>query len=300
MKKLYILFLLMSFSGLAQKNVTITKIIETGCPTPFVKSVELYVDGTVDFSTEVVLNYMQNGGPWAAIQIDVTGFGIISNKFIYIIRDVALMQAEFPSTTFETDNTQPGFNTIVVGTATNGDDGYQVVLNGNVVSQFGKTETDADLDTESNWNHNDAVAIRISGNPDLGTWNPADWQITAEDDLDANTSCQTAGATNLETYFNTLGGTYPLGSGSGWTLSSNEFTKSELFIFPNPVNNGLVNIKSNLSGDKNIELFDVMGRSVINTKLNTDVLDVRSLGSGLYLLKVTIEDRSSINKILIK
>ena len=223
MKKIYILFLLISFGGFAQ-NVTITKIIETGCATPFVKTVELYVDGTVNFANfgadalqntaddEVILNYMNNASSWAANQIDISALGTVTDTFVYIVRDIPLMQAEFPSTTFDATNT------VVVGTSTNGDDGYQIVLNGVVVSQFGKTETDADLDTDSNWNHNDAVATRLS-NPDLGTWNPSDWVITAEDDLDVNTSCQTAGATSLEVYFNTLGGNYPLGSGSGWTPS---------------------------------------------------------------------------------
>ena len=223
MKKLYFFFffLCVSLGGFAQ-NVTITKIIETGCATPFVKTVELYVDGTVNFANfgadalqntaddEVILNYMNNGSSWAANQIDISALGTVTDAFVYIVRNIPLMQAEFPSTTFDATNT------VVVGTSTNGDDGYQIVLNGVVVSQFGKTETDADLDTDSNWNHNDAVATRLS-NPDLGTWNPSDWVITAEDDLDVNTSCQTAGATSLEAYFNTLGGNYPLGSGSGWT-----------------------------------------------------------------------------------
>jgi len=221
MKKNYILFLLISFGGFAQ-NVTITKIIETACAAPYVKTVELYVDGTVNFANfgadttqntaddEVILNYMNNGAPWAANQIDISALGTVTDSFVYIVRDIALMEAEFPSTTFNASNT------VGTTTSTNGDDGYQIVLNGVVVSQFGKTETDADLDTDSNWNHNDAVATRLS-NPDLGTWNPSDWVITAEDDLDVNTSCQTAGATSLEAYFNTLGGNYPLGSGSGWT-----------------------------------------------------------------------------------
>tara|TARA_B110000114_G_scaffold118653_1_gene124305 strand:+ start:4583 stop:6301 length:1719 start_codon:yes stop_codon:yes gene_type:complete len=222
MKKLYFLFLIVSFSGFAQ-NVTITKVIEAGCPTPFVKTVELYVDGTVDFANfgtdttqntaddEIILNYMQNGAPWADNQIDISALGTVTDAFVYIVRDIALMQTEFPSTTFNASNS------VVTGTSTNGDDGYQIVLNGVVVSQFGKTETDADNDTDSNWNHNDAVATRLS-NPDLGTWNPSDWVITAENDLDDNTACQGVG-TNLETYFNTLAGNYPLGSGSGWTPS---------------------------------------------------------------------------------
>lgn len=223
MKKIYFLFLFISVGSFAQ-NVTITKIIETGCATPFVKTVELYVDGTVNFANfgadatpntaddEVILNYMNNGSPWAANQIDISALGTVTDAFVYIVRDIALMEAEFPSTTFNASNT------VVTATATNGDDGYQIVLNGVVVSQFGKTETDADLDTDSNWNHNDAVATRLS-NPDLGTWNPSDWVISAENDLDTNTSCQTGGATNLEAYFNTLGGNFPLGSGSGWTPS---------------------------------------------------------------------------------
>ena len=220
MKKIYILFLLISFGGFAQ-NVTITKIIETGCATPYVKTVELYVDGTVNFANfgddalkntvddEVILNYMSNGSSWAANQIDISALGTVTDAFVYIVRNIPLMQAEFPSTTFDATNT------VVVLTSTNGNDGYQIVLNGVVVSQFGKTETVAENDTDSNWNHLDAVATRLS-NPDLGTWNPMDWVITAVNDLDANTACQGVG-TNLETYFNTLGGNYPLGSGSGWT-----------------------------------------------------------------------------------
>ena len=195
-------------------NVTITKIIETGCPSPYLKTVELYVDGTVDFANDdVELNYMQNGGAWGTPTLDISSLGEVSDSFIYVVRDIALMQAEFPSTTFDSSNTA------VVSTSTSGDDGYQVVLNGVIVSQFGRTGTDADNDTQSNWNHNDAVSVRLS-NPDLGTWNPSDWIITPENDLDSHTFCQ--GGEGLEGYFDDLGGNYPLGSGSGWTPTGNE------------------------------------------------------------------------------
>lgn len=221
MKKIYLLLLgLFSLTTFSQ-NVTITKIIETGCPSSsgFLKSVELYVDGTVDFASEVTLNYMQNGAPWADNQIDISALGVQTDSFVYLVRDIAVMQAEFPSTTFDASNT------VVVSTSTNGDDGYQVVLNGTVVSQFGKTETDADNDTDSNWNHNDAVATRLDGVPDVGTWDSTHWDITPENDLDDHTACQGAGVSpNLETYFATLGGTFPLGSGSGWTPTGNVCT----------------------------------------------------------------------------
>ena len=209
MKKNYILFtfLVLSFVSFAQ-NVTITKIIETDCGAPYVKSVELYVDGTVDFSTEVVLNYMQNGDPWSNIQIDVSSFGTISNKFIYIVRDIALMQAEFPGTTFDASNT------IEEGSrSTNGDDGYQIVLNGAVVSQFGKTETDADDDTI--WEHDDSVVSRKSGTVDTGAWDETHWDYSGKNSTDGSTACK--GGDGVEAFLASLGGTYPLGSGSGWT-----------------------------------------------------------------------------------
>jgi hypothetical protein len=84
------------------------------------------------------------------------------------------------------------------------------------------------------------------------------------------------------------------------SLSLKDFSESELAIYPNPVNNGLVNIKSTLSGLKNVELFDILGRNVLQTQLSGATLDVSSVGSGLYLLKVSIADRSSTTKLIIK
>jgi hypothetical protein len=87
----------------------------------------------------------------------------------------------------------------------------------------------------------------------------------------------------------------------GATLSiDTNFTKEELSIYPNPTNNGLVTIKSQGSSVKNITLFDMLGRSVLQTKLNSDVLDVRAIKSGLYLLQVSIGDRASTSKLMIK
>lgn len=222
MKQLYFLLLFISFTTFSQ-NVTITKVIESGCASPFVKTVELYVDGTVNFATDVTMNYMQNGAPWADNQIDVSGLGTITDSFVYLVRDIALMEAEFPNTTFDSSNT------IVVSSSTNGDDGYQIVLNGNVVSQFGRTETDADNDTETDWNHNDAVATRKDGVPDLGTWDRSHWDFTAENALDDFTNCQDTAdpkTKNLESHFATLGSTFSLGSGSGWTPSAATCTTS--------------------------------------------------------------------------
>lgn len=215
MKKFYFLFLFISFNAFSQ-NVTITKIIETDCSSPFVKTVELYIDGTVNFSTDVVVNYMQNGAAWSEIQIDVSALGTITDSFVYLVRDLDLMKAEFPSTTFDATNT------VVVGSSTNGDDGYQVVLNGNIVSQFGRTETDADNDTV--WEHDDSVVSRKSGIPDTGVWDETHWDYSGKNSLDGESKCSDPTGAGLEAFFNNLGSTYPLGSGSGWTPTADTCT----------------------------------------------------------------------------
>ncbi|GAA4801457.1 T9SS type A sorting domain-containing protein [Litoribaculum gwangyangense] len=295
MKKLYVLFILTGMSSLLfGQNATITKVIETPCSSPFIKTVEIAVTGTIDFANDdIQLRYSQNGNGFdpsgdnsAPNLIDISGLGVQTNTYVYIIRDLALMQADFPNAGITSSNS------VIVSTATNGNDAYQLAkTDGTVISQFG---VDLEDGTGKPWEHGDAFAERKAGTTETGTFVISDWNISALNFLDDYGNCAKS-SMFVGALYETV-----ITLGSWKTLSNSSYSKSELSIFPNPVNNGLVNIKSNLSGDKNIELFDVMGRSVINTKLNTDVLDVRSLGSGLYLLKVTIEDRSSINKILIK
>ena len=83
-------------------------------------------------------------------------------------------------------------------------------------------------------------------------------------------------------------------------LSTNEFSTSELSIYPNPVNNGIITIDSQLLGVKNIQLFDTMGRTILKTQLNSNLLDLSNLNSGLYLLNIAIENRNATYKIIIK
>ena len=220
MKKLYFLFtLLLTFNGFGQ-NVTITKIIETPCGTPFLKIVELYVDGTVNFTSDVKINNMNGGGAWNN-NIDASALGEVTDKFVYLTTDLTLMVAEFPNTVFDSSNHVACFTT---SNATNGDDGFQVVLNEVIVSQFGKNGIDADNDSPS-WKHRDAVAARKTGLIDVGAWDYSHWDITAENVLDTNSACKVAGTT-IEGYLATLGEPFPLGSGSGWTPDAATCTTS--------------------------------------------------------------------------
>jgi hypothetical protein len=295
MKKLYFLSILTCISTmLFAQDATITKIIETSCSSPFIKTVEIAVTGTIDFaSDDIQLRYSQNGGGFdpsgdnsAPNLIDISGLGVQTNTYVYVIRDLALMQADFPSAGITASNS------VVVDTSTNGDDAYQLAqADGTVISQFGEDLTDG---TGTAWEHGDAFAERNAGTTETGTFVIGDWTISALDFLDDYGACaKSSGFTGP--LFETV-----ISLGSWRTLSTNDFNTSELSIYPNPVNNGLVNLKSSLAGVKNVELFDMLGRNVLQTQLSGETLDVSSVGSGLYLLKVSIADRSSTTKLIIK
>jgi len=83
-------------------------------------------------------------------------------------------------------------------------------------------------------------------------------------------------------------------------LSVNDFDLSDLSIYPNPVNGNYVTIQSSVSGEKNIEVYDITGKRLINTTLNSDKLDVSSISSGVYLVKITIQGRSKVSKLIVR
>ena len=81
------------------------------------------------------------------------------------------------------------------------------------------------------------------------------------------------------------------------SVQNEEF--SDLSIHPNPVNDFLnINTAANLI-NRNISVFDISGKTVINQKLKSNVLNVSQLQSGVYILKIE-SDGKLINRKFIK
>ena len=74
----------------------------------------------------------------------------------------------------------------------------------------------------------------------------------------------------------------------------------DMRIYPNPVNSGYVTILSPVNGTKYIEVFDINGRQVLNTSINNSKLDVSSINSGFYMIKVTINGQTKISKLIVR
>ena len=83
-------------------------------------------------------------------------------------------------------------------------------------------------------------------------------------------------------------------------LSTSENEILDMMIYPNPVDGNYVTILSPVQGLKEIEVYSVTGRRVMDTAINGSTLDVSSLNTGFYLLKVTINGQNKVSKLVVK
>ena len=82
-------------------------------------------------------------------------------------------------------------------------------------------------------------------------------------------------------------------------VSENNISKSDLNIFPNPVNNQLNIYLSGHTKIESIMAYDVTGRKVLGAIINTKQIDVSRLKSGIYILNVET-DKGSILRRFVK
>ena len=73
-----------------------------------------------------------------------------------------------------------------------------------------------------------------------------------------------------------------------------------LSLYPNPVSNGKVYITSKNDSDKDIIIFDVLGKKVLQTTISSKELAVSNLSPGVYIIKISEGDASATRKLIVK
>lgn len=73
-----------------------------------------------------------------------------------------------------------------------------------------------------------------------------------------------------------------------------------LSLYPNPVNNGKVYISSKNELDKEIIIFDVLGKKVLQTTINSKELSVSNLSPGVYIIKINEGAATATRKLIVK
>jgi hypothetical protein len=83
-------------------------------------------------------------------------------------------------------------------------------------------------------------------------------------------------------------------------LSSTSFSQiNGLKLYPNPAKNNLF-IETALNSDINVSVVDMLGKEVVNTKVVKNTVNVSNLTSGIYIVKITEEGKTSTKKLIIQ
>lgn len=101
------------------------------------------------------------------------------------------------------------------------------------------------------------------------------------------------------------GGTFSIDdvviSGEITTLSSSSFNAIEgLTIYPNPLKGDTLFFTSTANADKSVQIYDVLGKEVLNSKVINNTLTVSGLSAGVYIVKVTEEGKIATKKLVIQ
>ena len=83
-------------------------------------------------------------------------------------------------------------------------------------------------------------------------------------------------------------------------LQETASTIEGLSLYPNPVSNGKVYITTKNDLDKEIIIFDVLGKKVLQTMLSSKELNVSNLSSGVYIIKINEKESSATRKLIIR
>ena len=73
-----------------------------------------------------------------------------------------------------------------------------------------------------------------------------------------------------------------------------------LSLYPNPVSNGKVYITSKNDLDKEVIIFDILGKKVLQTMLSSRELNISNLSPGVYIIKINEEEATATRKLIVR
>ena len=73
-----------------------------------------------------------------------------------------------------------------------------------------------------------------------------------------------------------------------------------LNIYPNPVSTDRIYITSKSSQNKEVEIFDVLGKRILQASMTGKELNVAVLTPGVYIIKIKEGDATATRKLIVK
>ena len=84
------------------------------------------------------------------------------------------------------------------------------------------------------------------------------------------------------------------------TLGIEDISPNNFKIYPNPTSLGYVNISSRSQTTMKVNVFDILGKQVINSNVIDNKLDVSNLNQGIYIMRLTQNNATITKKLVIK
>ena len=84
------------------------------------------------------------------------------------------------------------------------------------------------------------------------------------------------------------------------TLAAGQFEVSKFNLYPNPTKSDFVNITSTGSGAMQAAIFDILGKQVINTTVSNKRINISTLNTGIYIVKLTQGAATTTKKLIVQ
>jgi hypothetical protein len=84
------------------------------------------------------------------------------------------------------------------------------------------------------------------------------------------------------------------------TISVSEFDATAFTVYPNPTSTGFVNITSKTNDVIQVAVFDILGKQVLNNTLKNNKLNVTTLTSGVYIMKISQNGNTITKKLVVR
>lgn len=85
-----------------------------------------------------------------------------------------------------------------------------------------------------------------------------------------------------------------------FTLGNDSFSQIDgLKLYPNPVKGGTLYVETALNNNVQVTIYDIVGKQVLNTTVTNNAINVSELTSGVYVVTVTEEGKTTSKKLMI-
>ncbi|WNM19897.1 T9SS type A sorting domain-containing protein [Flavobacterium capsici] len=86
----------------------------------------------------------------------------------------------------------------------------------------------------------------------------------------------------------------------GFAQESKSQSNDALGFYPNPVSNGKIYITSKTALEKEILIFDVLGKKVLQTTTSSKELNISTIPPGVYIIKISEGDSTATRKLIVR